>query len=86
MEFEAFEKAKKVKEQLDRLETQKSKLEYALKSCSLGATIAYSTGGESRRNDEVILYNKEAIKEMISKELERLKEEIELVKEKFESI
>jgi hypothetical protein len=52
----------------------------------LGATIAYSTGGESRIKDEVILYNKEAIKEMISKELERLKGEIELVKEEFENI
>jgi hypothetical protein len=30
MELEKFEKAKKVKENLDRLETQKSKLEYAL--------------------------------------------------------
>jgi hypothetical protein len=86
MEFEAFEKAKKVKEQLDRLENQKYKLERAFKSCSLGVTIGYSTGGESRRNDEVILYNKEAIKEMIAKELERLKGEIELVKEEFESI
>ena len=86
MELEKFEQAKKVKERLDILEIQKTKLERALKSCSLGATIIYSTGGESRRNDEVILYNKEAIKEMISKELERLKEEIGLVKEKFESI
>ena len=86
MEFEAFEKAKKVKEQLDRLENQKYKLERAFKSYSLGVTIGYSTGGESRRNDEVILYNKEAIKEMIAKELERLKGEIELVKEEFESI
>jgi hypothetical protein len=86
MELEKFEKAKKIKEGLDRLETQKSKLEYALKSCSLGATIGYSTGGVYPRKDEVSLYNKEAIKEMISKELERLNEEIELVKENFENI
>jgi len=86
MEFEAFEKAKKVKEKLDRLENQKYKLERAFKSCFLGATITYSTGGGSGLKDEVILYNKEAIKEMISKELERLKGEIELVKEEFESI
>jgi hypothetical protein len=83
MEFEAFERAKKVKEQLDRLENQKYKLERSLKSCFLGATITYSTGGGS---GEVILYNKEAIKEMISKELERLKGEIGLVKEEFENI
>ena len=86
MEFEAFERAKKVKEQLDRLENQKYKLERSLKSCFLGATIAYSTGGGSGIKNEVILYNKEAIKEMISKELERLKGEIGLVKEEFENI
>jgi hypothetical protein len=86
MEFEAFERAKKVKEQLDRLENQKYKLERSLKSCFLGASITYSTGGGSGIKDEVILYNKEAIKEMISKELERLKGEIGLVKEEFENI
>jgi hypothetical protein len=86
MEFEAFERAKKVKEQLDRLENQKYKLERSLKSCFLGATIAYSTGGSFPRKDEVSLYNKGTIKEMLSKELERLKEEIELVKEEFERI
>ena len=86
MELEKFEKAKKVKENLDRLETQKSKLEYALKSCSLGATIAYSRGGEFRSKGEVNLYNTGVIREMLSKELERLKEEIELVKEEFENI
>jgi hypothetical protein len=86
MEVEKFEQAKKVKETLDRLETQKSKLEYALKSCSLGVTIEYSRGGEFRSKGEVNLYNKGAIKEMISKELERLKEEMDLVKEEFKNI
>jgi hypothetical protein len=52
----------------------------------LGATIAYSRGGEFRSKDEVSLYNKGAIKEMLSKELERLKEEIDSVKKEFENI
>jgi hypothetical protein len=86
MELEKFEKAKKIKEDLDRLERQKYKLESALKSCSLGVTIGYSIGGSFPRKDEVSLYNKGDIKEMLSKELERLKEEIELVKEEFENI
>ena len=86
MELEKFEQAKKVKEDLDRLERQKRKLESAFKSCSLGATIGYSTGGPFPRKDEVSFYNKEIIKEMITKELERLVEEIELVKEEFENI
>ena len=86
MELEKFEKAKKIKENLDRLETQKSKLEYALKSCSLGATIAYSKGGEFRSKGEIHLYNTGAIREMLSKELESLKEEIDLLKENFENI
>jgi hypothetical protein len=86
MELEKFEKAKKVKEDLDRLERQKYKLESALKSCSLGVTIGYSIGGSFPRKDEVNLYNKGAIKEMITKELERLKEEMDLVKEEFENI
>ena len=86
MELEKFEKAKKVKEDLDRLERQKYKLESALKSCSLGVKVEYSKGGSFPRKDEVSLYNKGAIKEMLSKELERLKEEIDLVKEEFENI
>ena len=86
MEVEKFENAKKVKETLDRLQTQKSKLDYALKSCSLGATIAYTRGGEFRSKGEVNIYNTGAIREMLSKELERINEEIDSVKEEFENI
>jgi hypothetical protein len=38
------------------------------------------------RKDEVSVYGKDAIKEMISKELDRLNSEIELVKEEFEKV
>ena len=86
MEVEKFEQAKKIKGDLDRLETQKYKLESALKCCSLGVKVEYSKGGSFPRKDEVSVYNKEVIKEMISKELERLGEEIDLVKEEFERI
>ena len=86
MELEKFEQEKKVKERLDILEIQKSKLQRALKSCSLGATIIYSTGGEFRNKGEVSLWNKEFIKEMISKELERLTEEMNSIKKEFENI
>jgi hypothetical protein len=86
MEIEKFEKAKKIKQELDRLEIQKRKLKSAFNSCSLGVTIGFSTGGTFPRKDEVSVYNKEVIKEMISKELERLGEEIDLVKEEFERI
>jgi hypothetical protein len=86
MELEKFEQAKKVKENLDRLERQKYKLETAFKSCSLGATIGYSTGGAFPRKDEVSIFAKDAIKEMISKELKSLEEQIDLVKEEFEKV
>jgi len=86
MELEKFEQAKKVKEDLDRLERQKRKLESAFKSCSLGVTIGYSTGGAFPRKDEVSFYNKEVIKEMIARELRRLGKEIDLIKEEFENI
>jgi hypothetical protein len=86
MEVEKFEQAKKVKETLDRLETQKSKLEYALKCCSLGVTISYTRGGEFRSKGEIHLYNTGAIREMLSKELERINEEIESVNKEFENI
>ena len=86
MEIEKFEQAKKIKGDLDRLETQKYKLESALKSCSLGAKVEYSKGGSFPRKDEVSLYNRDLIKEMITKELERLNEEIDLVKEEFERL
>jgi hypothetical protein len=86
MELEKFEQAKKVKENLERLKTQKHKLESALKSCSLGVTIKYMSGGQFRTPGEVGLYDKEIIKEMISKVLEKLDEEINLVKEEFEKV
>jgi hypothetical protein len=86
MELEKFEQAKKVKETLERLKTQKHKLESALKSCSLGVTIKYTSGGQFRTPGEVGLYDKEIIKEMISKVLEKLDEEINLVKEEFEKV
>jgi hypothetical protein len=86
MELEKFEQAKKVKENLDRLERQKYKLESALKSCGLSVTIGFTHSGGFNRKDEVSVYSKDAIKEMISKELDRLNSEIGLVKEEFEKV
>jgi hypothetical protein len=87
MELEKFEQAKKVKENLDRLERQKRKLESALESCSLGVTIEFSPSKAFlTRKEEVTIYNREVIREMISKELERLNGEIVLVKEEFEKV
>jgi hypothetical protein len=86
MELEKFEQAKKVKENLERLKTRKHKLESALKSCSLAVTINYTYGGKFRTPGEVGLYDKEIIKEMMIKELEKLDEEINLVKEEFEKV
>jgi hypothetical protein len=84
MEIDKFEQAKKVKEDLDRLERQKHKLESALESCGLGATIGFNYQGAFNRKGEVSVYNEELIKEMVSKELDRLNSEIELVKKEFE--
>jgi chaperonin cofactor prefoldin len=86
MELKKFEQAKKVKENLDRLERQKYKLESAFKSCSLGATIGFTHSGAFPRKDEVSVYNKDVIKEMLSKEIERVTKEIESVKEEFEKV
>ncbi len=86
MEIEKFEQAKKIKGDLDRLETQKYKLESALKCCSLGVKVEYSKGGVYPSKQEVSLYNTNLIKEMITKSLERLNEEIDLVKEEFEKL
>ena len=86
MELEKFEQAKKVKEDLDRLERQKYKLESALKSCRLSVTVEFTHSGPFPRKDELSFYNKNIIKEMVSKELERVIEEMELVKEEFEKV
>jgi hypothetical protein len=87
MELEKFEQATKVKEDLDRLERQKRKLESALESCSLNLKIEFSPSKAFiTRKDEVTIYNREVIREMISKELKRLESEIELIKEEFERI
>ena len=86
MELEKFEQAKKVKEDLDRLERQKYKLESALKSCGLSVTIGFTHSGPFARKDEVSFRGKEIVKEMISKELDRVNEEIDLVKKEFENV
>ena len=86
MELDKFEQAKKIKENLDRLERQKYKLEAALKSCSLGVQVVFTHSGPFPRKDELSFYNKNIIKEMVSKELERVIEEMELVKEEFEKV
>jgi len=87
MKLEKFEQAKQIKEDLDKLERQKRKLESALESCSLNVTIEFSPSRAFlTRKDDVTLYNKDVIKEMVSKELDRVNEEIELVKEEFEKV
>jgi hypothetical protein len=86
MEIEKFEQAKKIKENLDKLERQKYKLESALKSCELEATIEFTRPGGFIRKEEVSFKGNDIIKEMVTKELERVIEEIELVKEEFENI
>ena len=86
MELEKFEQAKKVKENLEKLERQKYKLESSLKSCGLNVTVGFTRSGPFAGKDEVSFYNKEIIKEMVTKELERVTKEIELVKEEFEKI
>ena len=86
MELEKFEQAKKVKEDLDRLERQKRKLEYALGSCRLSVTVEFTHSGPFPRKGEVSFFDREIIKEMISKELDRVNQEIDLVKEEFEKV
>jgi hypothetical protein len=87
MELEKFEQAKKVKEDLDRLERQKYKLESALQSCSLNVEIEFNPSKVFlTRKDTVKIFNREIIKEMVSKELDRVNEEIESVKKEFENV
>jgi len=87
MKLEKFEQAKKIKEDLDRLERQKRKLESALGSCSLNVTIEFSPSRAFlTRKDEVSIYTKDLIKELVSKELEMLNHQIEFKKEKFENV
>ena len=86
MEIEKFEQAKKVKEEIDRLERQKYKMESALKSCSLGAQISFTHSGAFRREDEVKIFNTKIIKEMLNKELEEVNSKIEETKVLFEEL
>jgi hypothetical protein len=87
MELEKFEQAKKVKEDLDRLERQKYKLESALQSCSLNVEIEFNSSKVVlTRKDTVKIFNREVIKEMVSKELDRVNDEIDLVKKEFENV
>lgn len=86
MELNKFEEAKKIKEELDKLERQKYKMESALKSCSLGAQISFTHSGAFRRQDEVQVFNTKIIKEMLNKELEEVNSKIEETKVSFEQL
>jgi hypothetical protein len=87
MKLEKFEQAKQIKEDLDKLERQKRKLESALESCSLNVTIEFSPSRAFlTRKDEVSIYTKDLIKELVTKELEMLNRQIEIKKEKFENV
>jgi hypothetical protein len=86
MEVEKFEQAKKIKENLMRLKIRKYKLESAFNSFSLSVKIEFVHSGNFKRKDEVWLSNENVIREMISKELETLKENINLVEEEFNKL
>jgi uncharacterized Fe-S cluster-containing MiaB family protein len=85
MEFENFERAKKLNEQIVRLEHRKRKLEESMKSNCLSVTVFY-TAGPFLGDDEVRLQNTDNIKEMILREIRDTSIEIESLKEEFESI
>jgi hypothetical protein len=86
MEVEKFEQAKKIKENLERLKIRKYKLESAFNSFSLLTKIEFVHSGNFKRKDEVWLSDEKVIREMISKELETLKENIKLVEEEFNKL
>ena len=86
MEVEKFEQAKKIKENLMRLKIRKYKLESAFNSFSLSVKIEFVHSGNFKRKNEVWLSNENVIREMISKELETLKENINLVEEEFNKL
>ena len=86
MELEIFKQAKSIKENLDNLERQKYKLESALKSCRLSVTIEFNRPGGFIRTDEVSFKNEEIIREMISKEIDRVAIEIEELQTQFNKL
>jgi len=86
MEVEKFEQAKKIKENLMRLKIRKYKLESAFNSFSLSVKIEFVHSGNFKRKDELWLSDENVIREMISKELETLKENINLVEEEFNKL
>ncbi len=86
MEVEKFEQAKKIKENLERLKIRKYKLESAPNSFSLSVKIEFVHSGNFKRKDELWLSDENVTREMISKELEILKESINLVEEEFNKL
>jgi hypothetical protein len=49
-------------------------------------TIGFTHSGAFKRKDEVSIYTTDLIKELVSKEIDRLNGEIDLLKEEFENI
>jgi hypothetical protein len=85
MELQKFEKAKELKEHIDKVENKKRKLESALKSCSLNVNAVYRVGAHARI-EEVHINDRTLIKEMLKKELENINKELLETKEEFENL
>ncbi len=85
MELEKFNKAKELKEKIDRLERKHHKLSSAKKSCNCGASVEFLVFGISRQ-DTVQLSNTDNIREMIEREIVDVSVEIEKLKIEFEGI
>jgi|694.fasta_scaffold00105_46 hypothetical protein len=80
-----FKEAKELQEKINTLKFRQRGLENALKSCSISAVVNYSTGSFSRKN-EVSLYDKEGIDDLIKKEYDSITLEILDLEKEFKNL
>jgi SpoVK/Ycf46/Vps4 family AAA+-type ATPase len=80
-----FKEAKKLQEKINTLKFRQRGFEEALKACSISAVLTYSTGSFSRKN-EVSLYDKEGIDDLIKKEYDSITLEILDLEKEFKNL
>lgn len=85
MDIETFNTAKSLHEKIEKLKYRQSQLEAALKSCSLSTELTYFKPPYGTKH-LVNLFDKEGIKEIIRKEIDKVVLSLSDLEKEFENL
>jgi hypothetical protein len=86
MEDKNFNEAKRIKELIEKLYTRSFKLQEAISGTMKEITIEYVTGVERQRPGRIYLNDAAGIKDLMQKECNEIKLELNQLKEKFKNL